>query len=94
MPCSNNWGGSLQSSAAAAAAAASTASTTTDDIIRCDNIILAYAGKLLLRSSSLRLARGRRYGVCMCGCLCGCGCVSSSYWTVYKFFASQSQRNI
>ncbi len=32
-------------------------------MVKCDNIILAYAGKSLLRSSSLRLVRGRRYGI-------------------------------
>jgi ABC-type Mn2+/Zn2+ transport system ATPase subunit len=34
-----------------------------DFVVKCDNIILAYAGKSLLRSSSLRLVRGRRYGI-------------------------------
>ena len=34
-----------------------------DHVVKCDNIILAYAGKSLLRSSSLRLVRGRRYGI-------------------------------
>lgn len=32
-------------------------------VVKCDNIILAYAGKSLLRSSTLRLVRGRRYGI-------------------------------
>ena len=34
-----------------------------DFVVKCDGIILAYAGKSLLRSSSLRLVRGRRYGI-------------------------------
>jgi ABC-type multidrug transport system fused ATPase/permease subunit len=34
-----------------------------DFLVKCDGIILAYAGKALLRSSSLRLVRGRRYGL-------------------------------
>jgi len=33
-----------------------------DYIIKCDEIVLAVAGKQLLRPSSLRLIRGRRYG--------------------------------
>jgi len=34
-----------------------------DFVVKCDGIILAYAGKSLLRASSLRLVRGRRYGL-------------------------------
>jgi len=34
-----------------------------DYVVKCEGIILAYAGKSLLRSSSLRLVRGRRYGI-------------------------------
>ena len=33
-------------------------------LVNCDSIILAYAGKALLRASTLRLERGRRYGLC------------------------------
>jgi ABC-type molybdenum transport system ATPase subunit/photorepair protein PhrA len=34
-----------------------------DYVVKCDGIILAYAGKSLLRSTHLSLVRGRRYGV-------------------------------
>ena len=34
-----------------------------DFLVKCDGIILAYAGKALLRSSCLQLVRGGRYGL-------------------------------
>ena len=34
-----------------------------DYVVNCDGIILAFAGKSLLRASTLRLVRGRRYGL-------------------------------
>ena len=52
-----------EEAAASGGPAAAASPATTDYVIQCDNIILAYAGKSLLRSSSLRLARGRRYGL-------------------------------
>jgi len=41
----------------------SPAPPTRDMLVKCDGIILAYAGKSLLRSTKLHLARGARYGV-------------------------------
>lgn len=34
-----------------------------DLVVKCEGIILAYAGKSLLRSTKLRLVRGKRYGI-------------------------------
>ena len=34
-----------------------------DMLVKCDSIILAYAGKSLLRTTKLHLARGARYGI-------------------------------
>ena len=44
-------------------AAENSAGEVEKHLIKCDGIILAYAGKSLLRASSLRLLRGHRYGL-------------------------------
>lgn len=41
----------------------SPAPPTREMLMKCDGIILAYAGKSLLRSTKLHLARGARYGI-------------------------------
>jgi ABC-type Mn2+/Zn2+ transport system ATPase subunit len=40
-----------------------TADSNEDYVVKCEGIILAYAGKSLLRSTSLHLKRGRCYGI-------------------------------
>ena len=55
--------GENESSSAATDQGVEAEASKEEYVVKCDGIILAYAGKSLLRSTSLHLKRGRCYGV-------------------------------